>query len=51
MTLESMEKVLRKIKSVSEVIPEETGIAHSLTDKEIKEYVDQVIHETRINKD
>jgi len=45
-----METVLRKVKSVSDVIPEDTGIATSLTDKEIKEYVNEVISETKSNK-
>jgi hypothetical protein len=34
-------------KVVSEMIPRDTGIATSLTDREIKEYVNEVIDETR----
>jgi hypothetical protein len=34
-----LERVSRTSKDISEIMPEETGIASSLTDKEIKEYV------------
>jgi len=44
------ERVLRKVKTVSEVIPKDTGIATSLTDSEIKEYVTEVINETKSRK-
>jgi hypothetical protein len=41
-----LEKVLMTSKNISEKIPEETGISGSLTDKEIKEYIKEVIAET-----
>jgi hypothetical protein len=44
------ERVLRKVKTVSEVIPKDTGITTSLTDSEIKEYVTEVINETKSRK-
>ena len=50
MTHTVTERVLRKVKAVSEVIPQDTGIATSLTDREIKEYVDEVINETKNRK-
>ena len=43
MTHTVTERVLKKVKAVSEMIPQDTGIATSLTDREIKEYVAQVI--------
>lgn len=50
MTNTITERVLRKVKAVSDSIPEDTGIATSLTDIEIKEYVAEVIKETRNRK-
>jgi hypothetical protein len=50
MTKAVTERVLRKVKAVSDRIPEDTGIATSLTDIEIKEYVAEVIKETRNRK-
>jgi hypothetical protein len=50
MTNTVTERVLRKVKAVSDRIPEDTGIDTSLTDIEIKEYVDEVIKETRNRK-
>ena len=50
MTHTVTERVLRKVKAVSAVIPKDTGVATSLTDSEIKEYVNQVIIETRTKK-
>jgi hypothetical protein len=44
------DRVLRKVKAVSEVIPLDTDIASSLTDNEIKDYVAQVINETKNRK-
>jgi hypothetical protein len=35
------------VKAISEMIPRDTGIAISLTDIEIKNYVTEVINETR----
>jgi hypothetical protein len=50
MTHEVTERVLRKVKYVSEMIPRDTGIDTSLTDREIKDYVAEVIRETRNRK-
>jgi hypothetical protein len=50
MTHEVTERVLRKVKYVSEMIPRDTGIDTSLTDMEIKDYVAEVIRETRNRK-
>jgi len=50
MTHTITERVLRKVKAVSEMIPRDTGIATSLTDIEVKDYVAEVINETRIRK-
>jgi hypothetical protein len=50
MTRQLMETVLSKVKAVSEIIPSDTGIAMSLTDTEIKEYLNEVIDETRQRK-
>ena len=50
MTNTITERVLRKVKAVSDSIPEDTGIATSLTDIKIKEYVAEVIKETRNRK-
>ena len=47
MTHTVTERVLRKVEAVSELIPRDTGIATSLTDTEIKDYVAAVINETR----
>jgi hypothetical protein len=38
------------VKYVSEMIPRDTGIDTSLTDMEIKDYVAEVIRETRNRK-
>jgi hypothetical protein len=40
------EKVLKTVKNVSEKIPEITGIEPSLTDKEVAEYIQEVLRET-----
>ena len=50
MTHTITERVLRKVKAVSEMIPRDTGIATSLTDIEIKDYVAEVINETKNRK-
>ena len=50
MTHTVTERVLRKVKAVSEMIPRDTGIATSLTDIEIKDYVAEVINETKNRK-
>jgi hypothetical protein len=47
MTNTVTERVLRKVKAVSEKIPRDSGIATSLTDIEIKDYVAEVINETK----
>ena len=47
MTHTVIERILRKVRAVSEMIPQDTGIASSLTDREIKEYVGDVINETK----
>jgi hypothetical protein len=41
-----LEKVLTTSRNISKKIPEETGISGSLTDKEIKEYIEEVLVET-----
>ncbi len=50
MTHTVTERVLRKVKAVSDMIPRDTGIAISLTDIEVKDYVAEVINETRNRK-
>jgi hypothetical protein len=50
MTHTVTERVLKKVKAVSEVIPRDTGIAASLTDIEIKEYVAELMNETKKRK-
>jgi hypothetical protein len=50
MTHKMMETVLSKVKVVSEKIPRDTGVATSLTDSEIKDYINEVIDETRKRK-
>lgn len=50
MTHTVIERILRKVRAVSEMIPQDTGIATSLTDREIKEYVGEVINETKNRK-
>ena len=50
MTHTVTERVLRKVEAVSELIPRDTGIATSLTDIEIKNYVAEVINETKGRK-
>jgi hypothetical protein len=47
MTNTVTERVLRTVKAVSEKIPRDTGISTSLTDVEIKDYVAEVIAETK----
>jgi len=47
MTNTVTERVLRTVKAVSEKIPRDTGISTSLTDVEIKDYVAEVINETK----
>ena len=50
-THKMMETVLSKVKAVSEMIPEDTDdITTSLTDTEIKDYVNEVINETQNRK-
>ena len=41
-----LEKVLSTSKKISETMPEESGISSSLTDKEIKDYIREVLTET-----
>jgi len=41
-----LEKVLSTSKKISETMPEESGISSSLTDKEIKDYIQEVLAET-----
>jgi hypothetical protein len=41
-----LEKVLSTSKKISETMPEESGISSSLTDKEIKDYILEVLAET-----
>jgi hypothetical protein len=41
-----IEKVLMTSRNISDTIPEETGVSSSLTDKEIKEYIEEVLAET-----
>jgi hypothetical protein len=50
MTHNLMETIMSKVKSVSEAIPEDTDVAPSLTDREIEEYVNQVIEESKSRK-
>jgi hypothetical protein len=45
-----VEKVLKTSKTVSKVTPEETGVASSLTEKEITEYIKEVLQETQKKK-
>jgi hypothetical protein len=45
-----VEKVLKTTRNISETMPQETGIATSLTENEITEYIQQVLVETRIKK-
>jgi hypothetical protein len=47
MTHTITERVLRKVKVISEIIPQDTGITTSPTETEIKEYVAEVINETK----
>jgi hypothetical protein len=44
------ESVLKKVEAVSSMIPSNTGIATSLTDSEVKEYINEVINETKNRK-
>jgi hypothetical protein len=46
-----LEKVLKTTKIVSKTMPQDTGIAPSLTEDEIAEYIKQVLRETRGLKD
>ena len=41
-----LERVLVTSRNISEIMPEETGISSSLTDKEIKDYVEMVLAQT-----
>lgn len=41
-----LDKVLLTSRKISESMPEETGVSGSLSDKEIKEYIEEVIAET-----
>jgi hypothetical protein len=41
------ENVLNKVKALGEMIPKDTDVATSLTDREIRDYVAEVINETR----
>ena len=41
-----LDKVLTTSKRFSKIMPEETGVSSSLSDKEIKEYIEEVIAET-----
>lgn len=45
-----LDKVLTTTKKFSNAMPEETGISSSLTDKEIKEYIEEVLAETHKGK-
>lgn len=45
-----LDKVLTTTKKFSKAMPEETGISSSLTDKEIKEYIEEVLVETHKGK-
>jgi hypothetical protein len=45
-----IQKVLETSRSVSEEMPQETGIVTSLTDKEIAEYINKVLLEVQTNK-
>jgi hypothetical protein len=45
-----LDKVLTTTKKFSKVMPEETGISSSLSDKEIKEYIEEVLAETHKGK-
>ena len=50
MTHTVTERVLSKVKAVSEMIPQDTDIATSLTDGEIRDYIAVVINETKNRK-
>jgi hypothetical protein len=41
------ESVLSKVKALTKIIPQDTDVATSLTDREIRDYVAEVINETR----
>jgi hypothetical protein len=45
-----LDKVLTTSRKFSKVMPEETGIWSSLSDKEIKEYIEEVLAETHKKK-
>jgi hypothetical protein len=45
-----LDKVLTTTKKFSKIMPEETGVSSSLSDKEIKEYIEEVIAETHKKK-
>jgi hypothetical protein len=45
-----IDKVLTTSKKFSNVMPEETGVLSSLSDEEIKEYIEEVLAETRKKK-
>lgn len=42
-----LDKVLKTSKRFSKIMPEETGVSSSLSDEEIKEYIEEVLAETR----
>jgi hypothetical protein len=45
-----LDKVLTTTKKFSKAMPKETGISSSLSDKEIKEYIEEVLAETHKDK-
>jgi hypothetical protein len=45
-----LDRVLLTSKKISEDMPEETGVSTSLTDKEIKDYIEEVLEETNKKK-
>jgi hypothetical protein len=44
------ERVLETTRRISGIMPEETGIASSLTEKEISEYIEQVLQEIQVKE-
>ena len=45
-----LDKVLTTSKKFSKIMPEETGVSSSLSDEEIKEYIEEVLAETHRKK-
>jgi hypothetical protein len=45
-----LDKVLTTSRKFSKTMPEETGVWSSLSDKEIKEYIEEVLAETHKKK-